>query len=509
MAGVIQGCFPHGIARIGASPAPARSAPLQRKTANGNAVQLQPHIVMPTVGGQPLAAPVLQLMESAFGARFGDVRIHIGPHAANLGAIAFTRGSNIHFAPGRYDPSSAPGRQLLAHELAHVVQQRTGRVQNPFGSGVAVVHDAALEAEAERLAQRAAAQRVVAPPIQPMRRSSRTPAPRNLFQAGSSGMEPALPYASHAVLTRDVADFDDGLDEGRPFHAGMRLSAAGYAAAYGAYHAADLVSLGLLSDVSWYRGAVNRGNPAERMGVGRAAIGLAGTVAWKGAAAAGAASVSGVAALGAGAVAVGSGLATRAGRWAYDWVDWAVTGVGENVVTTNFEHYVRGETMKSTGMKLIGAEGTRGNANTTMGMSASVRAGRPPKADASSRHHYEWLHLLGRSLGGEMDPANFVAGSYHANTEMIPLENVIRQAANDVNTKMQVCITAFCVAGTDIANRINYKVYKNDRKVFEKTFDANRGPVSAAENAVLREAASAAILNEGLWGSLRRWVGPR
>jgi hypothetical protein len=47
---------------------------------------------------------------------------------------------------------------MLAHELAHVVQQRNGQVQNPFGNGTALVQDQRLEAEAERMAQRVALQ---------------------------------------------------------------------------------------------------------------------------------------------------------------------------------------------------------------------------------------------------------------------------------------------------------------------------------------------------------------
>jgi len=59
---------------------------------------------------------------------------------------------------------------MLARELAHVVQQRTGRVRNPFGAGLALVQDRALEMEADRMALRAAAQppspvqRAVTPP---------------------------------------------------------------------------------------------------------------------------------------------------------------------------------------------------------------------------------------------------------------------------------------------------------------------------------------------------------
>jgi ribosomal protein S18 acetylase RimI-like enzyme len=98
-------------------------------------------------------------MESALGANFSDVRIHVGPEATAIGAIAFTWGSDIHFAPGQYNPHTPQGQSLLGHELAHVVQQRAGRVSNPFGSGVAVVQDHALEAEADRLGHMAAMSR--------------------------------------------------------------------------------------------------------------------------------------------------------------------------------------------------------------------------------------------------------------------------------------------------------------------------------------------------------------
>lgn len=131
--------------------------------------QLPAHLSrLPVHGGQPLPADVRQRMESALGQRFDQVRVHVGPHVQAVGALAFTQGSNIHFAPGQYNPSTPQGRQMLAHELAHVVQQRSGRVQNPFGSGVAVVQDQRLEAEAERMAQRVTLQSAAQPaPVQP------------------------------------------------------------------------------------------------------------------------------------------------------------------------------------------------------------------------------------------------------------------------------------------------------------------------------------------------------
>lgn len=149
---VIQGSFPNGLTRI-ASPVLQR-----RATPTGSSVQLPPRLTMQTHGtGQPLPVAVRQKMESFFRTSFADVRVHVGPGATAIGATAFTRGSNIHFAPGHYDPVSHHGQQMLGHELAHVVQQRAARVRNPFGSGVAVVHDPLLESEAHRLGQQAAA----------------------------------------------------------------------------------------------------------------------------------------------------------------------------------------------------------------------------------------------------------------------------------------------------------------------------------------------------------------
>lgn len=179
---VVQGCFPNGLPRFSNA-----AAPLQAKTTAGwveaaiaqvgwrppiaQAKTAAPRVLPPAApqravlaprgfsplvghGGQPLPMNVRQRMEAAFRTTFADVRVHVGPLATSIGALAFTHGSHIHFAPGQYNPDTPRGQQLLGHELAHVVQQRTGRVRNPFGSGVAIVHDPALEAEAARVVQR-------------------------------------------------------------------------------------------------------------------------------------------------------------------------------------------------------------------------------------------------------------------------------------------------------------------------------------------------------------------
>lgn len=78
-------------------------------------------------GGHPLTGAVQRQMESVFGADFSSVRVHTDSRANMLNravsAIAFTTGNDIFFRQGAYDPSSSGGKQLLAHELTHVVQQ--------------------------------------------------------------------------------------------------------------------------------------------------------------------------------------------------------------------------------------------------------------------------------------------------------------------------------------------------------------------------------------------------
>ena len=83
-------------------------------------------------GGQPLDPGVRADMEARLGHDFGDVRVHDDARAEDsaraVNAHAYTVGPNIVFQRDRYDPSSDAGRVTLAHELTHVVQQRSGPV---------------------------------------------------------------------------------------------------------------------------------------------------------------------------------------------------------------------------------------------------------------------------------------------------------------------------------------------------------------------------------------------
>lgn len=67
-------------------------------------------------------------MENKFAADLSEVKVFVSHLPTLAGAQAFTTGSDIHFAPGAYDPYSENGLAALGHELAHVVQQAGGRV---------------------------------------------------------------------------------------------------------------------------------------------------------------------------------------------------------------------------------------------------------------------------------------------------------------------------------------------------------------------------------------------
>ncbi|HYR10131.1 MAG TPA: DUF4157 domain-containing protein [Longimicrobium sp.] len=110
--------------------------------------------------GRALDPAVRAEMEPRFGHSFADVRVHADGQAAEsaraVGAHAYAVGRDVVFGAGRYAPGSAEGRRLIAHELAHVVQQRgaAATLQPRLEIGAA---DDPAEREAERAAEGAAA----------------------------------------------------------------------------------------------------------------------------------------------------------------------------------------------------------------------------------------------------------------------------------------------------------------------------------------------------------------
>jgi len=108
--------------------------------------------------GHSLEPSIQRAMEERMGDSFGDVRVHAGPKAAeacdDINARAFTVGNHVAFNHGEYDPASAEGQHIIAHELAHVRQQTGGAVSMLPQDGLEIDPDPELEAEAEEVADR-------------------------------------------------------------------------------------------------------------------------------------------------------------------------------------------------------------------------------------------------------------------------------------------------------------------------------------------------------------------
>ena len=103
---------------------------IQRKEAGGKMTttdSIHGQIQSTRGGGNAMPSNTKSFMETRFGADFSSVRIHSGAYASQLSnelnAQAFTVGNDIYFNDGKFSPHSPEGKHLLAHELAHTVQQ--------------------------------------------------------------------------------------------------------------------------------------------------------------------------------------------------------------------------------------------------------------------------------------------------------------------------------------------------------------------------------------------------
>jgi hypothetical protein len=134
--GLIGRSAAHGLARKGEGQpdvASSVSADIQNSVASGS----------------PLPLSVRRFMEPRFGADFRDVRVHTGESAAGLNrtlsAQAFTVGNQIFFGRDRFRPETGEGRELIAHELTHTIQQ---------GAAVQRSEDVAVTGRAPTMVQR-------------------------------------------------------------------------------------------------------------------------------------------------------------------------------------------------------------------------------------------------------------------------------------------------------------------------------------------------------------------
>lgn len=139
-----------GSGRLQAAFGAHAPAAVQALLGSGAPGPLPSGFALPSGAGRALPDELRQSAERFFQSDFSSVRLHVGPEAPAIGAHAFAAGNRIVFAPGALDTGSVRGREVIGHELAHVVQQRAGRLHPPHG-GLSVVEEPSLEAEADRL----------------------------------------------------------------------------------------------------------------------------------------------------------------------------------------------------------------------------------------------------------------------------------------------------------------------------------------------------------------------
>ena len=134
-------CACGGTSGLGGECAECRERRLRRRSTDRGEPPSAPPIVREVLGspGESLGGATRAFMESCFGHDFGRVRVHTDAKAAEsaraVNALAYTVGSSIVFGAGKYAPDTVEGRNLLGHELTHVVQQGGTRDASPSASG--------------------------------------------------------------------------------------------------------------------------------------------------------------------------------------------------------------------------------------------------------------------------------------------------------------------------------------------------------------------------------------
>jgi outer membrane protein OmpA-like peptidoglycan-associated protein len=163
--------------------------------------------------GQPLDRSTRAVMEPMFRHDFGGIRVHTGRHAEDSaqaqGAAAYTLGRHIVFGAGQYRPATEAGRRLVAHELAHALQQAGGAGLAPGALPAGRPHEAA-EAEADRAAGAVMSGRPAA--VRPGQRIllQRQPLPGTQTPLGDKLAEGASPLLASAIGSVTVDGFPTG-----------------------------------------------------------------------------------------------------------------------------------------------------------------------------------------------------------------------------------------------------------------------------------------------------------
>jgi hypothetical protein len=162
-------CGNHSVAGGACEACGGKVQSLQRRSGE----HVKPDSVWPIVhdalnsSGRPLDASVRTVFEPRFGYDFSGVRVHTGASASAsarlVNASAYTVGQNIVFGETRYTPTTATGARLLAHELAHTIQQRGAASLQSASLPISHPGDAS-ERDADRAADTALAGRSTALP---------------------------------------------------------------------------------------------------------------------------------------------------------------------------------------------------------------------------------------------------------------------------------------------------------------------------------------------------------
>ena len=196
---------------------------LQRKALAASVLDVEPQKVSETLRapGQPMDRGTREFMESRLGHDFGHVRIHAdGAAAASaraVDALAYTVGRDVVFAAGQYAPDGPAGRSLLAHELAHVVQQSGNGVSAQRRVEIGAANDPA-EAEADHLAAQVisgeppgAPRQIAQTPVLLRRQPANQPQPRTETEDCEPALQndlkalhqPALDHLDRAITSLD------------------------------------------------------------------------------------------------------------------------------------------------------------------------------------------------------------------------------------------------------------------------------------------------------------------
>ncbi len=184
--------------RAGRTEAPGRMPPVVRETLRAP--------------GEALDLGTRTAMERRFGHDFSQVRIHTDARAAesaeSIHAAAYTLGQDVVFGAGRYSPATGEGQRLLAHELAHTVQQRAIPVSSHPG-GVSQPPDAE-EREAETAAESVThgGQPVLRTTASPVVRRQALPGHADLGEVSFDLAESASPHLASAIGSVGIDGFE-------------------------------------------------------------------------------------------------------------------------------------------------------------------------------------------------------------------------------------------------------------------------------------------------------------